>query len=228
MKRKTIIKKIAEFIHQFPCSHPLRVAIDGVDASGKTTFADELAAWLENTRRQIIRASVDDFHYPKKIRRSQGDLSPQGFFNSSFNYPALIRHLLEPLGPSGSLRFKPAAFNLQKDRSITPSTQTAQPDAILLLDGIFLLRPQLISFWDLTIYLHTDFDQSFSRGIARDAKLYGSEEEASRRYQARYIPGQKLYLAEVHPQDKADILIDNSNLDSPSILKISNKLIQSK
>jgi len=227
MKRKIIVQKIAELIHQFPCSHPLRLAIDGVDASGKTTFADELAAGLKHTQRQIIRASVDNFHHSKKIRRAKGDLSPQGFYNDSFNYPALINHLLEPLGPLGNRRIKRSAFDLRKDQPLTPPTQTALPDAILLLDGIFLLRPELFSFWDLTIYLHADFDRSFSRGVARDTNLYGSKEEVSRRYQRRYIPGQKLYMAEAHPQDRADILIDNTHLDSPRILKISNKLLQS-
>lgn len=46
-------------------THPLRVlrvAIDGPDAAGKTTLADDLAAHLTGRGRPVIRASVDDFH----------------------------------------------------------------------------------------------------------------------------------------------------------------------
>ena len=227
MKRKLIVQKIAECIHRMPSMHPLRVGIDGVDASGKTSFADEIAAQLAHTQRQIIRASVDDFHQPREVRRMKGELSPHGFYSDSYNYAALTHHLLEPLGPTGDRHFKTAAFDLQNDRQINPPTQTAQRDAILLMDGIFLLRSEIFTFWDLTIYLDIDFSRSFSRGVARDAKLYGSKEKAARRYEKRYIPGQKLYHAEAHPHDRADILIDNNNLESPRVLRISNKLIQS-
>lgn len=227
MKREKVIQKVAECIHLIPCPHPIRVAIDGVDASGKTTFANELGLILEHTQRQIIRASVDSFHLPKQERYSKGKFSPVGFYNCSYNYQALIENLLKPLGPSGDRHFKTAVFDLLNDRPISPPTETAQPNAILLLDGIFLLRQELIPFWDFTIYLHTDFDQSFSRGVARDASLLGSEEQAARHYRMRYIPGQKLYQAEIHPRDKADILIDNSDVKTPRILKIFNKLIQS-
>lgn len=39
--------------------HSVRVAIDGVDAAGKTTFADELAPRLTALGRPVIRASID-------------------------------------------------------------------------------------------------------------------------------------------------------------------------
>jgi len=55
-------------------------------------------------------------------------------------------------------------------------------------------------------------------------RLFQSREEAQRRYEQRYIPGQKIYLQEACPLDKADILIDNNNLDDPEI--INNKLLQ--
>jgi uridine kinase len=39
--------------------HPTRVAIDGVDAAGKTTLDDELAEVLRERGRGVIRASID-------------------------------------------------------------------------------------------------------------------------------------------------------------------------
>ena len=89
----------------------------------------------------------------------------------------------------------------------------------MLIDGIFLLRPLLLPYWDLTIHLEVNFEKSRERGINRDAELLGSKEEALLRYQKRYIPGQKLYLREAHPLDKADILIDNCNLETPQLLR---------
>jgi uridine kinase len=59
--------------------HPLRVALDGPDAAGKTTLADELAARLVPGDRDVIRASIDGFHRPRLERRRRGDTDPHRY-----------------------------------------------------------------------------------------------------------------------------------------------------
>ena len=44
--RQEVIQHIANRIEALDLGHPTRVGIDGVDAAGKTTLADELAEWL--------------------------------------------------------------------------------------------------------------------------------------------------------------------------------------
>jgi len=61
LNRQQVLKDVAERIIQLDLNHPARVAIDGVDAPGKTTFADELAPIIEAAGRPVIRASVDGF-----------------------------------------------------------------------------------------------------------------------------------------------------------------------
>lgn len=72
------------------------VAIDGIDGSGKTTFADELAPVLARRGRPVVRASVDGFHNSKAVRYQRGKCDPEGFFLDSYNYEALKRFLLDP------------------------------------------------------------------------------------------------------------------------------------
>ena len=223
MKREDLINEISKRIAQIPSPHPLRIAVDGVDASGKTVFSNALAEALTFTQRQVIRASVDGFHQPKTIRRRKGSLSPEGFYQDSYNYPAFIENLLAPLSPGGNLRYRTAVFDLEGDRPIQTPFLTAEKDAILIVDGIFLLREILLPYWDLKIYLHADFAHSVPRGVARDQRLLGSKEKAVLRYQQRYVPGQKLYLAEANPLDKADILIDNNILECPEIINRPEK-----
>ncbi len=224
MKRQNLIQALAKTILQFQPPHPLRVAIDGVDAAGKTRLADEIAEQLQDQPRQIIRASVDGFHNPESIRRSQGELSPLGFYQDSYNYQALIENLLMPLGPEGNRLFRTAVFNYRINQPLPSEPKTCQPDAVLLMDGIFLLRPRLVSFWDLRIFLAADFSETVPRGAARDTALFGSYQAAKERYQKRYVPGQKIYLQEAHPLDKADILIDNNKIEDPVIIKYPKSL----
>lgn len=220
MQRSSLISKLVAIISGMLLPHPVRVAIDGVDASGKTTLAEELTLGLQSTGRQIIHASVDGFHNPAHIRYQRGKLSPEGFYVDSYNYAALIENLLMPLGPQGDLRFRTASFDLKHDRPLQLPLKTAQADAILLMDGIFLLRPELHPFWDLTIYLDVDFNNTVTRGAMRDAHFIGSFQSAILRYQQRYVPGQLRYLHEVRPLDKANILIDNNNLEQPDFIRI--------
>ncbi len=219
MKRTELINQLADHIVAVDPGYPLRVAVDGVDAAGKTSLADELSQVLMDQPRMVIRASVDNFLNLKQIRRKQGQFSPQGFYQDSYNYSALIGDLLDPLGPAGSLNFRTAIYDPNEDISIDLPYQTAPGDAILILDGIFLLRPCLLQYWDLTIFLSCDFEITRARGTKRDAVLFGSMDEAENRYHKRYIPGQRLYFQEAHPLDNADILIDNNNLEEPFFIR---------
>lgn len=219
MERQSLIGVLANTVRQMRCSHPLRVAIDGVDAAGKTMLANELAMSLRSDQQQVIQASVDDFHHPEKIRRQKGPLSPEGFYQDSYNYPALIENLLLPLGPNGNRQYRTASFDLHQDHPVDLPFKTAPVDAILLMDGIFLLRPELLAYWDLTIYIQADFTTTVQRGIARDEEIFGSTLKAAQRYRERYVPGQKLYHQKARPLDRADIIIDNNQIDSPKILR---------
>ncbi len=53
-------------------THPTRVGVSGITASGKTTFANEVAEEIKNEGYAVTRASIDDFHNPKVIRYTQG------------------------------------------------------------------------------------------------------------------------------------------------------------
>lgn len=43
MLRKQYMKEIADHILTLKLTHPIRVGVNGITASGKTTFANELA-----------------------------------------------------------------------------------------------------------------------------------------------------------------------------------------
>lgn len=216
-QRHELIRNLAARITALRRPHPVRVAIDGVDAAGKTTFADELAAQIESSGRRAIRASVDGFHNPAAVRRRRGPLSPEGYFHDSFNYPALIDTLLRPLGPSGTRLYRRAVFDFRSDSAVVSPAERAGDDAVLVFDGVFLLRHALRDYWDFSVFLHADFDVTLKRAQQRDLALFGSVEEVRRRYLERYIPGQRLYLGSAQPESHASVVIDNTDPAAPLI-----------
>jgi uridine kinase len=84
-------------------------------------------------------------------------------------------------------------------------------NAVLLFDGVFLLRGELLSYWDYTIFVEAAFAQTLARAERRDAGLFGSVEAVRRRYEQRYVPGQRLYFAACRPQERAHAVVDNND-----------------
>src|SRR5438270_11456324 len=141
--RDQLLGRLAGAIESVTTAHPVRVAVDGPPAAGKTTLADELALVLRNRGREVIRSSIESFLLPRAQRYRRGEYSPEGCYHDSFDYDALHRVLLDPLGPAGDLRFHPAVYSKGTDTALSQPFTTAHADAVLLFDGVFLLRPEL-------------------------------------------------------------------------------------
>lgn len=56
--RGDLLDRLAGAIESVTAAHPLRVAVDGPPAAGKTTLADELALLLRGRGREVIRTST--------------------------------------------------------------------------------------------------------------------------------------------------------------------------
>jgi uridine kinase len=225
MKRSQLLDYLADRITEIERPHPVRVGFDGPDAAGKTTLADELVVPVREHGRPVIRASIDGFHNPAHVRRARGSVSPEGYYHDSFHYGTLTESLLGPLGPGGSRRYSAAAFDYRADLPVPIETRLAEENAILLFDGVFLLRPELAAYWDFIIFVDASFEVTLARAKQRDAAFVGSVEEVRRRYEQRYIPGQKLYFAECRPKERAQVVIDNNDPSDPVIISGSDATI---
>jgi len=205
------IEHVAKRILEFSLSHPVRVAVDGRTASGKTTFADALAAIMQQGRRPVIRASVDGFHRSRVERYRQGRLSSDGYYEDARDLQAMRHLLLDPLGPGGDRNYVTASFDLGGDRPLERSPERAAKDAVLIVDGTFLQRPELRDAWDFVIFLDVPADEARRRGVERDAPALGGIAAASELYDRRYGPAFARYDAECQPVDNADIVMDNTS-----------------
>lgn len=213
MERASAIHEVANVITELPFARPVRVAIDGRDGAGKTTLADELIQPLRSRGREVIRASVDGFHNPRALRYHRGRYSPGGYFRDSFNYDALREFILEPLGPEGSRDHRSAAFDWRNDAPAVSPLRRASETAILLFDGIFLLRPELIEHWDFTIYVDVSVDVGLKRCAIRD----GSSPDPYSELNQRYIGAHELYFRECNPVAVADLVFGNNSLSDPRL-----------
>lgn len=215
--RAKTIGTLAQAIAKLHAPHTLRVAIDGRTASGKTTLADELADAIAQAGRPVIRTSIDGFHRPRVERYARGRYSAEGYYRDARDLAAIVGLLLRPLGPEGDGSYCTASFDLQADAPLAHRFETAEPRAVLLVDGTFLQRPELRPWWDFTVFVDTDERIAEQRGIARDAAHMGDEALAKRLFAERYRPAFDLYATEADPQADADAVFVNSDCANPGL-----------
>ncbi len=86
----------------------------------------------------------------------------------------------------------------------------------MIVDGVFAFRPEIDTYWDFRVWLWVDEELSLRRGAERDQDWAGTEAESLHR--DRYLVAERIYLREVDPVPRVDVVIDNSVFASPRIV----------
>jgi uridine kinase len=215
--REAALRQLAVGVSAVTPGHPTRVAVDGITAAGKSTLVAELGRVFDGTGRSVITLSMDGFHRPRADRYRQGRHSAVGYYEDAYDFAAFVDRVLLPLGPGGSRRYRRSVHDLATDAVVDEDPIEATADAVLLVDGSFLQRPELDPYWDYRIFVNTSFSVARSRAIRRDAELLGGEEAAAELYEFRYHPACRLYLESVDPEARADVVIDNDDPARPTV-----------
>jgi len=217
-ERTAVIEIVATWIAELGPGR-LRVAVDGYTCAGKTSFGHELAAALRGLGRPTMRASMDDFKHPWRHARDHGydRLTGEGYYRNPYDFQSARDLLLGPAGPSGSgivtlCAYDPLTGEDHRDKRIT-----APENSILIVDSVFAFRPEYNDCWEYRIWLDVDAETALRRGIDRDRATEG-EAEAARVHGGRYHVAEAIYLAEVNPRAKADVIIDNRDFARPVII----------
>jgi len=124
--------------------------------------------------------------------------------------------VLDPLSPGGSGVYVPAIHDVMDEQPVRASPLRARPESVVIVDGIFLHRDELVSYWDYSIWLDVPFEISTPRGAARG---YGNA-DPSHTSNRRYVEGQRLYIAECAPAGKATVIVDNRDLNDPDFVRL--------
>ena len=196
---------------------PVVVGVTGIDASGKSHLTAELAALLRGSGTAVQVVHVDDFHHPRRLRYAPGVSEPERYLRHSFDFPRLIHHVLEPLRRHGELHTTLDHLDLATDTFTARRAYSIGPGTVVLVEGVFLLRPDLRRLLDLTVYLHVPEQTALLRGSTRDAEAAGVD--VTGRYRSKYLPAQREFLRRHPPADLADLIVDNTDWDRPTLLR---------
>ncbi len=170
---------------------PALVAVDGQGGSGKSTFARELAGLLL----AAVVVEGDDFYrvMPEDVRARLG---PEEGYESYFDWQRLRDQVLDPVRSQESvLRYQ--RYDWQRGQ-LGESLERPMPD-VVIVEGVYTLRPQLRDLFDLRIFVQT----------STAARLRRQEErgENTSAWIQRWVAAEDHYVSTWAPQAAAEIVI---------------------
>ncbi len=198
----------------------VRAVVDGFTASGKTSLAHEIAQAVRELGRPTLRATFDDFKRPWHEAREQGydRVSGEGYYRNAPDFGSARELLLRPAGPDGTGLVVLCAHDPLTGEDHRATTIEAPADAVLIVDSVFGMRPEYDEFWDVRIWVDVPAEVAFARGVDRDGDREGRE-EVERLHRDRYHAAEAIYVGEVDPKRRADVVIDNVDFARPVVLR---------
>ena len=168
---------------------PLLICIDGFGGSGKST----LAAEIRGVPGVSAVVEGDDFYGPADT--DWAGFSPQEGYERFFDHERLAREVLRPLRRSEATRYQ--RYDWQ--RNALGEWVELRAEGVVVVEGVYMLRPQLREFWDLSIFVETPWPLRLDRQISR-----GENTEDDIRL---WTDAEKYYERTVEPATHADLVL---------------------
>lgn len=167
-----------------------RVLLDGAPPTAPAVLADALVEPLRARGHAAVRVAAGDFLRPAGVRFEHGREDPDALLDDALDSGALIREVLDPLGPGGDGTYLPALWDAARERSARATREPTAPGTVLLLDGGLLIGRRLPA--DLTVHLAVRPDTLARRTAPADAWR---------------LPAEERYRAEADPERAADVVV---------------------
>ena len=206
-----IVRKILERRANIPDTRSLLVGLSGIDGCGKGYLATQLQAHL--ALRGVIPAilNVDGWlNLPQK--RFDQDAPAVNFYENALRLDQFFSQLVVPLRDRRSVHLV-ADLVEETASDYRKHTYNYRDIAVILVEGIFLFKPEYRKYFDLAIWIDCSFPTALARAIDR-AQEGLSRANTIAAYDTIYFPAQRIHLAQDKPREHADLIFENDTYPS--------------
>jgi len=169
------------------------VGINGIDCSGKTTFAKSVSKYFTHHKIENDHLDIDNFNNPSIesetykafVSGSWGEEDLNKYYELIINYSDAIRAVSE----------------------------SKKKYPLVILEGIFIYKPQLVNLFDLKIYL--DIDISLGRKRFAKRRSLKQDKRPFEIYDEIWMLSHIRYESEVHPKQIGALVIDYNDESKP-------------
>jgi uridine kinase len=197
--QSAVSKVIIEINRLLKHKNPILIALDGRSGTGKSTFAQAIASRVEG-----IIVVGDDFYSGGNDDAWSG-LSAQEKVAKGIDWQRLRTQVLEPLlakrpGSWHPLDFQPGiGWVGWKDETVK-----LDPAPVILVDGVYSARPELLDLVDLTVLVETDDEVRRKRLILREGQDFMT------RWHRLWDAAEDYYFTSLCPRASFDIVVRNN------------------
>lgn len=184
--------------NHFECS--TLIGIDGLGGSGKTMYAYQLQRQLEG----LVILHLDDFVHKKEVRYNENYEEWYCYYHLQWRYDYLIQKILLPLTSGLDVKETIEVYNRETDSYLLREIEIPV-GTLVIVEGVFLQRPELRPYFEAVIYLEVDKETRLKRISDRDIYI-GNKEEIALKYEQRYFPAEEKYIEQCNPITLADIV----------------------
>ena len=169
------------------------VGINGIDCSGKTTFAKSVSKYFTHHKIENDCLDIDNFN-----NRAIESETYKAFVSGSWDEKDLNKYYKLIINYSDAIR---AVSEYKKKYPL------------VILEGIFIYKPQLADLFDLKIYL--DIDISLGRKRFAERRSLKQDKRPFEIYDEIWMLSHIRYESEVHPKRISNLVIDCNDESKP-------------
>jgi uridine kinase len=164
------------------------VAISGHGGSGKSTLADKLAGQFGVAENQIVR--VDGLH-------AKNYLHTKGLFELH-DWTTIMDILVNARAR------KRLKYLKRDDKELESSVDVPMPH-LLILEGIRLIRPEVLTYVDVSVWIDCPLDVATKRAVERNRQQGDSDAEIAL-WGSKWVPEASEYFQQIRPDKIASFV----------------------
>ena len=164
---------------------PYIIGINGIDCAGKTTLAKDLSGRLKQSEINNEIFHIDDFNDPKVEKETYRAFASGNWNENDFD------------------RYYESIIDFQQAREAVEIA--AAKNEMLIVEGIFIFRPQLKITFNYRIYLEVNVSVALTRFEQR-RRLKGDDRTAGI-FEDIWVRAHNKYVSEVNPQKISNLII---------------------
>lgn len=183
----------------------LVVGIDGLGGAGKSTISEALFETLREEGHNVTVLHIDDFIHPRRVRYSDDCPEWECYYKLQWRYDYLKDTVIRAAKNGEDFVGDIELYDKDTDSYFLSPTHIPN-GGIVIIEGIFLQRPELDGLFDFMIYIDVPEEIRLSRVLERDGYI-GDKAQIKSKYDSRYFPAERHYIKTCAPADNADFII---------------------
>ncbi|MDG5471282.1 kinase [Jeotgalibacillus sp. ET6] len=194
---------ISKYKDKYPEERPYIIGIDGLGGSGKTTLAMQLQNEFKSAGCETFLVHIDNYIVQRENRYETGFEEWYEYYHLQWDVEMIQAELFDKL--SNSIRQLTLPYYDKSSNTIQDQLMDVPPDAIMIIEGVFIQRKEWQNYFDYMIFLDCSLELRSKRVLARDRYL-GDNQARIEKYKSRYWLAEDYYLQKVKPIENADYL----------------------